>query len=246
MERLAAALTFLLVVSVNFLAASTELIGGVLTQEISEKYPTLITPRGYVFSIWLLIYLFLGLFVISVLRGGEVSSRVLRFFILSNLLNVAWIFLWHYEQLLLSTLVNAALMIAVTLVYLEQDRRLPALNLKGWVVNVFPFSLYLSWLMVAVVANVAVFLKSIGWDGFGISEEAWAALVLLVVTAISATAGLRQRDFTFPAVLAWAVWGIKYERELALFALSLTTSRIISLVVLLVAVLLFLMRLAKR
>ncbi|MEN2999429.1 MAG: hypothetical protein ABDH61_02505, partial [Acidilobaceae archaeon] len=118
--------------------------------------------------------------------------------------------------------------------------------LRGWAVQVLPFSLYLSWLIVAVTANIAVFLKWRGWEGFGIAEEVWAALVILFAAAISVTAGLRQRDFAFPAVLAWAVWGIRYERELALFALSLTASRIIALVALIVAFFLFLIRLTRR
>jgi len=44
-------LAFVAVIIVNGLAASTILIGGKNTAQISDKNPTLITPAGYVFSI---------------------------------------------------------------------------------------------------------------------------------------------------------------------------------------------------
>jgi hypothetical protein len=42
-------LAFMAVIIVNGLAASTTLIGGKNTAQISDKNPTLITPAGYVF-----------------------------------------------------------------------------------------------------------------------------------------------------------------------------------------------------
>jgi len=55
---------FALTVVVNGLAGSTTILGGKLTAEISDANPTLITPAGYVFSIWGVIYILLGIFVI--------------------------------------------------------------------------------------------------------------------------------------------------------------------------------------
>lgn len=37
------------------------------TGEISDRYPTLFTPSGFTFSIWGIIYIFLGIFVVKVL-----------------------------------------------------------------------------------------------------------------------------------------------------------------------------------
>jgi hypothetical protein len=50
-------IAFVLTVIVNSLAGSTTLIGGKTTADISNLYPTLITPAGYVFAIWGVIYL---------------------------------------------------------------------------------------------------------------------------------------------------------------------------------------------
>ena len=55
---------FVAVVFVNGLAGSTMLIGGKTTAQVSDANPTLITPAGYVFSIWGVIYVLLGIFVV--------------------------------------------------------------------------------------------------------------------------------------------------------------------------------------
>ena len=45
-------IAFILMVLVNGLAGGSTIIGGKNTAEISDAYPTLVTPAGYVFSIW--------------------------------------------------------------------------------------------------------------------------------------------------------------------------------------------------
>ena len=53
--------TYVVTVVVNGLAVALPL-NGQTTAEISDRYPTLVTPAGYVFSIWSLIYLALLIF----------------------------------------------------------------------------------------------------------------------------------------------------------------------------------------
>ncbi len=57
-------LFFALTVVVNSLAGSTSIIGGRNTANVSDANPSLVTPAGYVFSIWGIIYILLGVFVI--------------------------------------------------------------------------------------------------------------------------------------------------------------------------------------
>ena len=56
-------IAFVAVVLVNGLAGSTTLIGGQDTAQVSDNNFTLITPAGYTFAIWGIIYTLLGLFV---------------------------------------------------------------------------------------------------------------------------------------------------------------------------------------
>jgi len=57
-------IAFVAVVIVNGLAGSTTIIGGQDTAQVSDENFTLITPAGYTFAIWGIIYVLLGVFVI--------------------------------------------------------------------------------------------------------------------------------------------------------------------------------------
>ncbi|HOK28255.1 MAG TPA: hypothetical protein PLI21_04455, partial [Methanomassiliicoccaceae archaeon] len=51
------AIAYVMMLIVNGLAGSTSLIGGKVTSEISDMNPTLVTPAGFTFAIWGIIYL---------------------------------------------------------------------------------------------------------------------------------------------------------------------------------------------
>ena len=92
-------LAFILVVAVNGLANSLP-INNQTTGEISDNYPVMFTPAGYVFSIWGLIYLgLLGFVIYQALPGQRDNPRLERvgyWFVWSCVFNSIWIFLWHY------------------------------------------------------------------------------------------------------------------------------------------------------
>ena len=90
-------LAFVLTVIVNSLAGSTTILGGKLTAEISDANPTLITPAGYVFSIWGIIYILLGAFVVFRARCLLISIRIIPswifpIFVCSNHRLRRWLF----------------------------------------------------------------------------------------------------------------------------------------------------------
>ena len=88
-------LAFVLVLVVNSLAGSTSLIGGVNTAKVSDANPTLITPPGYVFAIWGVIYLLLGVFVVYQAlpnqQEKDFQTKVGWLFALSCVVNVCWL-----------------------------------------------------------------------------------------------------------------------------------------------------------
>jgi hypothetical protein len=71
-------ITLIAVIFANILAGSTTLIGGKVTAQISDENLTLITPAGYIFSIWGIIYILLAVFVINQLlpSGEEAREKV--------------------------------------------------------------------------------------------------------------------------------------------------------------------------
>jgi tryptophan-rich sensory protein len=142
--------------------------GGKLTAEISDANPTLITPAGYVFSIWGVIYILLGLFVIFQAlpsqKGKEYHGEIGWLFVLSSLLNIAWLFLWQFEYLSLSVVLMFLLLTTLIATYLRLDIGKSGVALRDKLAVHVPFSVYLGWITIASIANVSVTLVSVGWD----------------------------------------------------------------------------------
>ncbi len=101
--RYANIIFFALTVIVNSLAGSTNIIGGRNTADVSNANSTLVTPAGYVFSIWGIIYILLGVFVVYQAlpseQGKDYQRKISWLFVLSSLVNIAWIFVWQFEYL---------------------------------------------------------------------------------------------------------------------------------------------------
>jgi benzodiazapine receptor len=203
---------FALTVVVNGLAGSTTILGGKLTAEISDANPTLITPAGYVFSIWGVIYILLGIFVIFQAlpsqRGNGYQGKISWFFVSSCLLNIAWLFLWQYEYLSLSVVLMFMLLATLVAIYLRLDIGKSTASLGEKLAVHIPFSVYLSWITIASIANVAVTLVSTGWDGFGISQEIWAALITIIAVLITLLVIATRKDVAYGLVIIWALLGI--------------------------------------
>ncbi|HOQ31827.1 MAG TPA: tryptophan-rich sensory protein [Candidatus Hydrogenedens sp.] len=197
-------------VAINYLAELLRL-GGKDIGEISAKYPNLFTPAGYAFSIWGLIYLLLLIYVIYQLWSGkeELVIRINRWFIANAFLNISWIFAWHYNLIWLSVIIMAGLLF--TLTRIADILRVSNLTQKEqWLVHL-PFSIYFGWITVATIANITVFLVSIGWNRFGLSESFWTVVVLLVGAIIGSWWMLRDRFIPYGLVLIWAYAAILFK-----------------------------------
>jgi len=204
-------LAVLATIIVNGLANALPL-NGLNTGDISDRFTVYFVPAGYVFSIWGLIYLGLMAYgVFQLLPSQRENPRLLRIGYLpalSGLFNIVWLFLWHYEQFPLSLLAMAGLLLTLIAIYLRLDEgRYSVRGAERWCLYI-PFSVYLGWVTVATVANVTSVLDYVGWSGWGLSEAAWAAIMLLVAAGIGVLMGLRRRDAAFLLVLVWAFVGI--------------------------------------
>jgi benzodiazapine receptor len=205
-------MAFVLTVLVNGLAGSTEILGGKNTAEISNANPTLITPAGYVFSIWGIIYILLGIFVVfQAWPHGEQTDlrrRIGPLFVLSSLLNIAWLFLWQFEWLSVSVILMFALLATLILIYTRLGIGKAAVPLREKLAVHVPFSVYLGWITIASIANVAVALVSAGWDGLGINHETWAILIILVALLVTLLVVATRTDVAYGLVVIWALVGI--------------------------------------
>jgi benzodiazapine receptor len=204
-------LAFAVTVIVNGLASSLAL-NGRTTAEVSDQYFTLVTPAGYVFSIWGVIYALLLAFVVFQAlpsqREKPFLGRISVLFILSSVFNVVWLFLWHYDQIVLSVVLMFALLATLIAVYLRLGIGKTKVAVKERVFVHLPFSVYLGWITVASIANVASALVAVGWDGFGLASDVWAVLVIGVALLITLGVIVTRRDVAYSLVLVWALVGI--------------------------------------
>ena len=204
-------LAFAVTVIVNGLASSLAL-NGRTTAEVSDQYFTLVTPAGYVFSIWGVIYVLLLAFVVFQALPSQREKPFLRqinvLFILSSVFNVVWLFLWHYDQIVLSVALMFALLATLIAVYLRLGIGKTMVTLKERVFVHLPFSVYLGWITVASIANVASALVAVGWDGFGLASDVWAVLVIAVALLITLGVIATRKDAAYSLVLVWALVGI--------------------------------------
>lgn len=198
--------TYIAMIFVNFMANSLP-INNRSTGDISNDYPNLFTPAGPAFSIWGLIYLLLGGYVIyQFVKKDQKTENLLQkinpLFIRTSLANISWIFAWHYDYIGLSVLIMATLLILLIMIAdiirTEQFSSLEKLFI--WA----PFSIYFGWITVASIANITVFLVSIGWKGFGIADFVWTSIVLLVGAMIGILRIHKDNNIAYGIVLIWA------------------------------------------
>jgi benzodiazapine receptor len=234
-------LVFAVTVIVNSLASSLAL-NGRTTAEVSDLYFTLVTPAGYVFSIWGVIYTLLLIFAVFQALPSQREKPFLQqinvLFVLSGVLNVVWLFLWHYDQIVLSVAVMFALLATLIAVYLRLGIGKASVTLKEKVFVHLPFSVYLGWITVASIANVASALVSIQWDGFGLASETWAVLVIAVALLITLAVIATRRDIAYSLVLVWALVGIAVNQSAYQNIVTAATASAIIIIVALAAFLL--------
>jgi translocator protein len=192
--------------------ASTSLINGRQTGAISDMFPVLFTPAGYVFSIWGLIYLGLTAYAVFQALPAQRENPRLRsignLFLVASLANIVWIFLWQYLQFPLTIVAMLILLGALIGIYLRLDigRSRPP-GAERWLVNL-TFSIYLGWITVATIANATILLSYLNWNGFGIGEQVWLVIMLAVALVVAALIAFTRRDVAYLLVLAWAFAGI--------------------------------------
>ncbi len=195
---------------VNYLGSSG-FFNGMSQKDVSDKYTTLLTPAGFAFSIWGVIYtLVLAALVYLVVKRHDprVSRLVLLIsplFIASCVLNMGWIITFSYEFVGLSTLMILGLVVALLLIVqrIYENRTDVPYLLAG-----LAFTLYGAWVFIASILNVAIVLVQREWNGFGLSPSTWTIVTIILAVALTAIYLTLYRNAAFPISLAWAFFGI--------------------------------------
>lgn len=236
-------LAFIIMVIVNGLAGSTSFIGGQLTAQVSDANPTLVTPAGYVFSIWGIIYLLLGIFVVYQAlpskQGSAFQNQVGFLFIISSIANIIWLFLWQFEYLAASVGIMFVLLASLIMIYLRLNIGKTKASLSERLAVHLPFSVYLGWITIATIANIAATLVSVNWDGAGIDPQTWASLIIIIAMLIALIVIAIRKDIGYALVIIWALIGIGIKQVANPAIVTLTQVCAVVIAVFLVIVLVF-------
>ncbi|WP_088808984.1 MULTISPECIES: tryptophan-rich sensory protein [Listeria] len=214
-------ITYFVMVAVNAFANILPL-NGVTTGEVSNRYQTLFTPAGYVFSIWGLIYLLLFVWLVGVtVKREHVTSQLAFVFTSSSLLNALWIFMWHFNLIFLSIVVMLLLLLSLLLFYAYQKQ---ISKRRLWRV---PISVYLGWIFVATIANICYYFNVLGLVSF----QSGATIILLLLASFFVLVfRYKQNDFIVPLVFVWAFIGI-FIRDYALAPFVAYTALIMAIMI---------------
>ncbi|MEO6050452.1 MAG: TspO/MBR family protein [Pyrinomonadaceae bacterium] len=198
-------------ITFNGLAAAGY-VNGVTPEVISDAYPTVITPAGYAFTIWSVIYLgILAFSIYQLLPANLTRFRPFRsLYILSSVLNCAWIYFWHREQVGVCLLLIFSLL--VTLILMLVRFRRPGAE-GGPLFTKSVFGVYAGWVTAATLVSFAVFLKylgvempAVGWNTLGVASIILAAALAVIVR-------LKLQNYFYPLAIAWAATAIAVKQS---------------------------------
>lgn len=211
---------YFLVIYTNYLANALP-IGGVTTGEVSDQLENLFTPTGFTFSIWGVIYLGLFIFLIGLFRVKENQQpfieKILVLFNINCLLNISWIFAWHYKIFLLSLIIMLCLLYTlyqISIVVKDYNDVFKSTYLYN--ITSFSFNIYFGWITVATLANFTGLLVSYEWNGFGLSSDIWTSIILVVATLIASFTFIKNKALWYLLPIIWAFYGIYFKHTVIL------------------------------
>ena len=198
------------VIAFNWLAATGRL--GSDTGEISDRYPTIVTPAGYAFSIWSLIYV--GLLAFSIYQLLPVNLARFRavrsFYIFSCALNCAWLYFWHRDQIVICFVIILAL--AITLFLISQQLKNPESLRDTWAAKE-PFGLYFGWVTAATLVNFAVMLKFLRVDLSANASTILGVGLIALAAVFAILVRYKLTTYVYPLAVAWALTAIAVKQS---------------------------------
>lgn len=152
---------------------------------ISDKFATLLTPAGYAFSIWSLIYVLLIIFAVYQARDlfrpnmqNTLPQAAGPLFVISSIGNGLWTYVFVKELVLLSVVILLAMVVSLYLLLAKLRIALDDAPGKKIAFVWWPLMLYTGWVSVACVVNIASWLDSVGV----VLSPLLASAVLLVIS----------------------------------------------------------------
>lgn len=201
------------VLVVNYLA-TTGAINGRDPKFVSDAYPTGITPAGYAFTIWSIIYLgMIGFSVFQLLPSRDPEpklGKVRLFYLLLSAANIGWIFSWHYDLIPLSMVMMIILLFSLLMINLELKS---VGTTRSKLLARIPFSIYFGWVTVATLLNAAILLVYLGVSVAPGTASIAGALVIAFVTLIGSILRFKLKSMAYPITIAWGITAIAVKQS---------------------------------
>jgi translocator protein len=197
-------------IAFNWLAASGY-VNGVTPEVISDKYPTNITPAGYAFAIWSLIYLGMAAFSIyQLLPANVLRFRSIRsLYIMSCALNCGWIYFWHHDQIAICL----AMIVGLLSVLLFINVKLNTFDsIADSAIVKTTFGIYFGWVTAASLVNFAILLVYLRID-LGSSATTVGVILILFAAALGVLVRVRLTNYFYPLAIAWALTAIAVKQS---------------------------------
>jgi len=168
---------------------------------LSAKYQTLVTPIGWAFAIWSLIFGTQGVWAVVCLFVNNVQIDAVGYkYVLVCLAQIAWSILFALERIPES--LGAMVAIWMSLVWIVCS--LPATKGFTDVLWQLPFGIHAGWITAATAVNVNVVLQAEGVTASNQFLAAMASLVVLATLALVLAWWQRATGLLIVSVLSWA------------------------------------------
>lgn len=202
---------FIVVVSINYLTAMGSISGISTQKEVSKAYNTTITPAGFAFSIWGVIYVLLFLTILYMIRISfgnkreakiveEISAPLYGLFVF----NILWNIVFGMAYIELSVILILGYWI--TLIYICLDIKNSKVKLNP--LFLISFGIHAGWITIASIVNFYAYLVKINWKGFQSEKDFWTLVGIIAIVIIVFILQIIIKNGFLPLATAWAIFGI--------------------------------------
>jgi hypothetical protein len=221
---------------VNYLYNAHPPAGALSNGEMSARHPTCLTPAGYAFSIWGIIFSGLVVYTIWQLRPqawqSPLPARLTPVLTLAVLTTTAWTLVFSYELIGLSLVVMLMLLVLLAVAYARTRPLVLAGKTPAW--PTWFLSLYLGWILLATVLNLIFGLRdALGWQWSDAATVEGCIQLTKVAGLIALLLSVRGRDLLLPAPVAWGLVGTYVAQRETIQPVAVVALTIAALLVLL-------------
>lgn len=175
---------------------------------ISAKYQTLVTPAGWAFAIWGIIFTLQLIWAVTQLfpsfrASPLVVDGVSWYYIAVCGAQIAWTICFSFELIVLSLVAMLAILFFLVKIVGSQYKLDGDVSIQDFFLLKLPFEIHCGWITAASIVNISLVL--VKWNASATIQFIFAILSLIVVLLVNVFClHLSRPIFVIPLVLAWA------------------------------------------